>query len=204
MSRLAVLALAMLATSAMAADGVTPPLPVYVSGIYGHAGQGMTGLASINLVAGRGNAQANLAAITLTPHGAASASGRQTTAVVAGDVARGATAHIGDDALSSGSGVLAVNQASGAANAQINLLVLGGDDAAAHMFQNVDVTALAAVASGVPLEPDAAPVLPSLRDARIDGAAFANPQGVLQLNQTAGVGNASANAIVLQIPGGTP
>jgi hypothetical protein len=203
-SRVALLVLAMLATPAMAADGPTPPLPVYATGIDGHAGAGMTGLASINLVAGRGNAQANLAAITLTPHDMATASGLQTTAVAPGDVARGAIAHIGENALSSGSGVLAVNQASGAANAQLNLLVLGGDDVAAHMFQNVDVTALAAVASGVPLEPDAALVLPPARDARIDGAAFANPQGVLQLNQTAGVGNASANAIVLQIPGGTP
>ena len=36
------------------------------------------------------------------------------------------------------------------------------------------------------------------------GAALVAPTGNVQLNQTAGAGNASANAIVLQLPGGTP
>jgi hypothetical protein len=43
-----------------------------------------------------------------------------------------------------------------------------------------------------------------VREARIDAGAIASPRGVLQINQTAGVGNASVNAIVLQLPGGTP
>ena len=32
--------------------------------------------------------------------------------------------------------------------------------------------------------------------------AFARSQGVVQVNQTAGVGNTSVNAVVLQLPGG--
>ncbi len=43
-----------------------------------------------------------------------------------------------------------------------------------------------------------------LREARIDGTAVRAPSGVVQINQTAGVGNASANAIVLRLPGSTP
>jgi hypothetical protein len=34
--------------------------------------------------------------------------------------------------------------------------------------------------------------------------AFRGSQGVVQVNQTAGVGNSSANAIVIQLPGGSP
>ena len=41
-------------------------------------------------------------------------------------------------------------------------------------------------------------------EAFIADDAFRGSQGVVQVNQTAGVGNASTNAIVLQLPGGTP
>lgn len=204
MSRAIALALLLVAPAAGADEPPAVPAVTYSSHIDGNAGRQMTGVASINLVAGRGNAQANLAAIAQGGFSSGSASGAQSTAVAAGDAARSAIARIGDAALGDGSGLLAVNQAAGAANAQLNVLVIGGEDVAAHSFQNVDVTALAAVAAGVPLGPDATPVPPPTRDARIDGAALANPQGVLQLNQTAGVGNASANVIVLQLPGGTP
>jgi len=188
-----------------AADPAAPrPARSYSSTVDGDAGRYISGVASINLVAGRGNAQANLAAIAFGPHTGARASGLQATAVEAGDVGSDARVQIGDGALAAGTGVLAVNQAAGAANAQLNLLGVGTDDVSAGLFQSVDVTALAVVASGVPLAPDAAPAPPAAREARIEGTAFANPQGVLQLNQTAGVGNASANAIVLQLPGGTP
>ncbi|WP_133479804.1 hypothetical protein, partial [Cognatilysobacter segetis] len=188
MSRAFALVLPLVATTAWADEPPTPPPPpTFATRIDGVAGRGMSGVASINLVAGRGNAQANLAAIAQGGFNAAHVAGAQATAVAAGDAARGAVARITDAALGGGRGVLAVNQAAGAANAQLNVLAIGGDEGGAHLIQNVDVTALAAVASGVPLEPDAVPVLPPTREARIDGSAFARPQGVLQINQTAGV-----------------
>lgn len=168
--------------------------------IDGFAGQGMSGVASINQASGRGNVQANLAAFALG--GDARTTALQAAAVEAGDAAQGASVRIGDAALSGTTGVLSVNQAAGAANAQLNLLAVG-DLAEASVLQTVDVTALAAVAAGAAAPADPAAPRP-LRDASIEGAALAHPQGVLQLNQTAGVGNASANAIVLHIPGGTP
>lgn len=198
--RAAVLALCLAAFVAAAGE---PSVRTDRSTIDGLAGQGMSGLAAINQATGRGNAQANLAVFAVGQHAGARASGLQATAVEAGDVAASAVARIGGGALAGTTGLLSVNQAAGSANAQLNLLAVG-DLAEATAVQSVDVTALATVAAGP--APDAADALAPvpLREARIEGAALANPQGVLQLNQTAGVGNASANAIVLHVPGGTP
>ncbi|HEY4583061.1 MAG TPA: hypothetical protein VIG88_09380, partial [Lysobacter sp.] len=101
-------------------------------------------------------------------------------------------------------GVVGLNQAAGGANAQANVLVVGTRPAAG-LVQQIDNLVLASVhadagQAGAPAAPASAP----LREARIDGAAVGSSAGILQLNQTAGVGNASANVLVLRLPGSTP
>ncbi|TBR13192.1 MAG: hypothetical protein EPO46_03255 [Lysobacter sp.] len=200
--RLLLLALSGIAT-AHAADAAPPVHDIAV--IEGNAGTALSGIASINMAAGRGNAQANVGAITLGAGGNAMAMASQATEVAADDLGRDASARITGNALSLGTGVLAVNQAAGAANAQLNLFAIAACDADALVFfaQAIDTAALAAVSSGNSLEPEALSPA-AVREARIDAGAITRPQGVLQLNQTAGVGNASANAIVLRIPGSAP
>ena len=113
--------------------------------------------------------------------------------------AHGATLAAG--AFADAHGLLSVNQSAGAGNAQANLFAVsrGG------MVSGLDDAVLADVAGAASASADAAAASSSpLREASIAEGAFHGGQGVLQLNQTAGADNASANAIVLRLPGGLP
>lgn len=165
-----------------------------------------SGRIAVNQAAGAGNAQANLAAMA---NGAsieqARVDARQATQ--AGDRSRAARAHIGTDAFAQSSGLLSVNQAAGSGNAQLNLFALGGHASASAAQQVSDVLYDSALddraLSSVTGDNAGRPIgtAPPARDARIDAGAFRGSAGVVQVNQTAGVGNASVNAIVLQLPG---
>lgn len=211
MSRRLALALAttVLLASTVVAEEASPvaALARDVSQLEGRVGERLDGRIALNIAAGRGNAQANLAAIS---HGAGSdteASVSQNVGLVVSGDGRDALAGIGGSVLAAGQGLTSVNQAAGTGNSQLNLLAIGaGGAAAAHGVQTIDLELLATVsADAAPVDIDALADGPApLREARIGDGAFQSPQGVLQINQTAGVGNASANAIVLQIPGGAP
>lgn len=168
----------------------------------GQAASGISGVASLNLAAGTGNAQTTLRAIAIGDVALARAFGVQAVDTHGVDVTRDAKAVITDSALGNVTGVVGLNQAAGGANAQANLIAIG-TNAGVTFAQTVDESALAATAA-----PSSAtttnPTPAGSREARIDAGAIAAPTGVLQINQTAGVGNASTNAIVLQLPGGTP
>jgi len=187
------------------------PLPgTDAASIGADAGRGLAGRGAINLAAGDGNAQANLAAIALSPDGPGliELQARQRIALAPAPRAelraRDASARIDGHAFADSSGLLSVNQAAGGGNAQLNLFALGNADAAiaASGPAGLDDAALAAVAGNYPTEGTELP--PGLRHAVIAEDAFRGSQGVVQVNQTAGVGNFSTNAIVLQLPGGAP
>ncbi len=202
--RSTLIALALLLAGTAAATEPAPPVhSLDRSDIDGRAGAAFHGVAGINLAAGTGNVQANVRAVALTP-GTAAASAHQAIDATGADMQRDARAVLAGSAFESAQGILGLNQAAGSANAQLNVLAIG-PDAMAAFGQQIDNLALAAIR--VEAEVDSATPVPAaapLREARIDGAALRAPSGILQLNQTAGAGNASANAIVLQLPGGTP
>ncbi|MFZ5655800.1 MAG: hypothetical protein ACOY37_01840 [Pseudomonadota bacterium] len=187
-----------------AASGATEPGPAErlardVSRIDEDFASNVDGRTAVNIAAGAGNAQANVATLAAGAGESTSRASQQLSALVD---ARDAVADIGGSALASGRGLTSINQAAGAANAQANLIAIG-IGAGIDLVQAVDVE-LAGVATGTAPDASAATEASATREARIGGAAFQGPQGVLQINQTAGTGNASANAIVLQIPGGAP
>lgn len=190
-----------LLATAIAGDGrAEPPLD---RAVIGDAGRGLDGRAAINQAAGQGNAQANQAALALTPDGVALATASAHQRLERPDpvaAARNAQARIDAGAFAGASGLLQLNQSAGAGNAQLNQFALarGGMSAAA-----LDDAALAQIA-GPPSAPLENRRAPSLRDAAIADDAFRGGHGVLQLNQTAGAGNASVNAIVLRLPGSAP
>jgi len=166
------------------------------------SGRSLDGRAAINQAAGVGNVQSNLAAIAAAPAGTALASAQASqTASDVHNESRDASARIGAGAFADSRGLLSLNQSAGAGNAQANLFVLATGSALAGLGDGaLDDAALAAIAGET--QNDAAAAAPRLREATIAGDAFRGGEGVLQINQTAGVGNASANAIVLQLPGG--
>lgn len=178
--------------------------------IGGDAGRDLGGRGAINLAAGSGNTQANLAAIALSADGQGMTTLRirqdmqMSPAQLAELRRRDASARIDGNAFAGSTGLLSVNQVAGSGNAQLNVFALGNAGAviAASGPTGLDDAALAAVAGSNPTEGAEAPR--GLRQVEIADGAFHGSQGVVQVNQTAGVGNVSANAIVLQLPGGTP
>ena len=179
--------------------------------IEGAAVSGAQGRIAVNQAAGTGNAQANLGALATSDGGlglvgvhAAQKPGATSPALRERDAA----AHIQHGAFSGSQGVLSVNQIAGSGNAQANLFMVGQGPqgavaAGVHGITGIDDAALADVAGDANTTEGA--VVPSWRrEAVIADDAFRGSQGVVQVNQTAGVGNSSTNAIVLQLPGGTP
>ena len=179
--------------------------------IEGAAVSGAQGRIAVNQAAGTGNAQANLGALATSDGGlglvgvhAAQKPGAASPALRERDAA----AHIQHGAFSGSQGVLSVNQIAGSGNAQANLFMVGQGPqgvvaAGVHGISGIDDAALADVAGDANTTEGA--VVPSWRrEAVIADDAFRGSQGVVQVNQTAGVGNSSTNAIVLQLPGGTP
>lgn len=164
---------------------------------------GAQGRIAINQAAGAGNVQANLAAIALAPDGRGVPELQARQQAIAGTNQRAASARIEGRTFTDTSGLLSLNQAAGSGNAQLNLFAIGYGDAmpTVNVIAGLDDAALAAVAGDNRTE--GAEASPMVRTATIDRDAFRGSQGVVQVNQTAGVGNASVNAIVLQLPGGS-
>ncbi|MGH8083693.1 MAG: hypothetical protein ACREPV_00250 [Lysobacter sp.] len=199
-----------IAQQAATPSPATTAAPADTASIGGDAGRDLGGRGAINLAAGNGNAQANLAAIALSAGGQG-----MTTLRIRQDLQmspaqqaelrqRDASARIDGHAFAGSTGLLSVNQVAGSGNAQLNVFALGNAGAAiaASGPTGLDDAVLAGVAGSNSTEGAAAPR--GLRHVEIADGAFHGSQGVAQVNQTAGVGNVSANAIVLQLPGGTP
>jgi hypothetical protein len=179
-------------------------LPVHAQGqdlalIGDHAGAGSQGRTAINQAAGAGNAQANLAALAYAQEGIAMADTHSLQGATPAQRAAAASAVIEGSAFNDTSGALSLNQAAGASNLQLNTIAIG---TGGWLLANADDAALAETAGAGTSTEGTATASPDRR-ALIDIGAFRGSQGVVQVNQTAGVGNLSTNAIVLQLPGNT-
>lgn len=202
------LAMLLLGALASAPTWASDEVPVDRAVVGDSAARGAQGRIAVNQAAGTGNAQVNLGALASSDGGLGIVGVHALQRPGAGPRERDAAALIQDGAFSGSHGVVSVNQVAGSGNAQANLFMVGQGPqglvaAGTHGITGIDDAALADVA-GDATTPEGA-VAPSWRrEAVIADDAFRGSQGVVQVNQTAGVGNSSTNAIVLQLPGGTP
>jgi hypothetical protein len=161
------------------------------------AGVGATGAITVNEAAGLNNAQANQLTITsgdAVGNDNASAQGASARARVPS-----ARASIQGNAFSNSSGAVMVNQSAGAGNLQRNSVQLG---TAAPGVETVSDGVLSATAANNGSQGQTVGVQ-TVREATISADAFRNVTGIVQINQTAGAGNATANSFVLRPPAGT-
>jgi len=167
------------------------------------AASNTSGRIAVNQASGFGNAQANIAAIALSPDGVAQVDVQALQQAGSGEPFGNADTHalIDGSAFAGGHGVMSVNQAAGTSNLQLNVIAIGG--AGMVGIARASDAALAATAPAGTSTEGTVTVAPERR-AAIDLDAFRGAQGVVQVNQTAGVGNLSTNAIVLLLPGSTP
>ena len=186
--------------AAMADDALTGlPYAINSSMIDGHALSGSRGRNVVNMAAGDANAQQNAAAIALSPNGNASIglftqqNLHQNSSTSPGMSVSG----IGGNAFTNTMGALSINQTSGTGNAQVNGMAIGigldVDVMSENMLSNMSTGAGLAAR-----EPD-----DGTRSATIADSAFTGSRGLVQVNQSAGSGNSTANNFVLQIELGT-
>lgn len=160
---------------------------------------GVTGALGVNQAAGVNNAQANSGVIANGGGLTAGASSTNQQALVT-TTTGAASAAIQGNAFSGTSGLTQVNQASGAGNLQRNATVIVTGDASG--VASVSDTALsAAISKGGPAGRDN--LNDQFRTASISGDAFRGASGVVQVNQSVGIGNVTANVFVLRPPAGT-
>ena len=99
------------------------------------------------------------------------------------------------NAFANARGAMSINQVSGAANSQANAIAIRFG-MQSEVFSDIDLEQSAAVTT-----PDMVKNLSGLTEGsvNVDDTAFAQAQGIVQLNQTAGVANRSANALSIRV-----
>lgn len=178
------LVLAALGCSSVMADGSHQAL-------INHSGQQYSGVMSVNQAAGNQQQQINSRAITVG--GQASDSLVQTLDGRV-DPALNAQAAIQGSSFSNGNGVLGVNQSAGANNQMINAVRISINPGP----QSIDDSALSQ--QNVALLPDSGSTSTTgSRQVVTNDQAFTGSRGVVQVNQSAGVGNRMANTLGITI-----
>jgi hypothetical protein len=177
-------------TSVMADSGVSS---VYTATLQDCATQ-YRGNFNVNQAAGEQQQQANVRAIAIGTQAGASTSVQQKITTPA-NPSMDATASIGGTSLSNGNGVLGVNQGAGANNQMANAMRISISAAP----QAIDDSALSQ--QNVALLPNAgATGTPNgSRQVVTSDQAFTDSRGVIQVNQSAGVGNRMANTLSIRV-----
>ncbi|MBX9756315.1 MAG: adhesin [Pseudomonadaceae bacterium] len=159
------------------------------------SGQAYQGNLMFNQAAGSSQQQANARAIAVGDNAGASTRVEQLIEQLPPSQSGiTASARIGGNSFSQGSGLLGINQSAGIGNQQINALRM-----ASGLPEGLDDSALAqqsvapSTTSGT-VEPQS-----SERFVAIDEGAFGSSRGVVQLNQSAGVGNRSINNLAIRV-----
>ena len=167
------------------------------AGIATGAGVGATGAITVNQAAGLSNAQFNQ--VTISTGDAVGNDNASVQSASARARVPSARASIEGNAFSNTSGAVMVNQSAGAGNLQRNSVQIG---TAAPGIETVSDGVLSATAANNGGQGQTVSVQ-NVREANMSSDAFKNVNGVVQINQTAGAGNATANSFVLRPPAGT-
>ncbi|WP_223464083.1 adhesin [Pseudomonas sp. GL-RE-26] len=149
---------------------------------------------NVNQAAGDQQQQANVRAIAIDTQAGATTNVQQKITTPA-NPSMDATATIGGAAFSNGNGVLGVNQGAGANNQMANAMRVSISAAP----QAIDDSALSQ--QNVALLPNAGATGPpnGSRQVVTSDQAFTGSRGVIQVNQSAGVGNRMANTLSIRV-----
>jgi len=164
------------------------------SAVIDNSGKQYSGVISINQAAGDQQQQINTRAIAVGGNATTSTSFTQKNDGPAANRSLNAKAAIQGNSFSNGNGVLGVNQSAGANNQMINTVRIS----VSAVPQGIDDSVLSQ--QNVALLPDSG--LTSSTGSRqvvTSDQAFTGSRGVVQVNQSAGVGNRMANTLNLRI-----
>lgn len=185
-----ILAVASLLTSAVALGELANHAEINASG------QQVKGVIMLNQAAGDSHQQVNTRLVSAGHQASTRVNITQRQAAPTPEQqAQDAGAHIRGPAFSRGTGVLGVNQGAGYANQQINAvrIELGS------LPDSLDDVSLAQSVAPSSLDSGTVASQTGQRVISIDDQAFADSRGVVQLNQSAGVGNRMVNNLGIRV-----
>ncbi|ANY87225.1 MULTISPECIES: adhesin [Pseudomonas] len=168
--------------------------PVINDATIDNSGAQYQGNFSLNQAAGDLQQQANARAFAYGHEASATTQIRQGLQTVV-DPNMGARASIQGNAFSHGSGALGVNQSAGASTQQANALRIS---ISAHP-QAIDDSVLLQQNVALVNSSDPTDASPGYRQVTTGDQAFTGSRGVIQLNQSAGVGNQTANTLSVRV-----
>ena len=168
--------------------------PVVDQAVIGSVGQNYQGNFSVNQAAGDQQQQINGRAIAIGTEAQATGQYHQqlNTRI---DPLRNPRSAIEGNAFSNGSGILGVNQSSGANNQQINAVRLS----ISAQAQSIDDSVLSQQNVALLQGSGTTEHSPGNRQVATSDQAFTGSRGVVQLNQSAGVGNQSVNTLSVRV-----
>jgi hypothetical protein len=149
---------------------------------------------NINQAAGDQMQQTNTKAIAIGTSASATTSVRQHIDTAA-NPATNASATIGGNSFSNGNGILGVNQGAGANNQMANVTRVSISAGP----QSVDDSALSQQNVAFLPSSGATGTSPGSRQVTTSDQAFTGSRGVIQVNQSAGVGNRMANTLSIRV-----
>ncbi|WP_449432930.1 adhesin [Pseudomonas putida] len=158
------------------------------------SGKQYQGNLTVNQAAGDQQQQANARAFAIGHDASATTEIRQRLRSRV-DPSIDARSSIQGDAFSNGSGALGVNQSAGASNQQANALRIS----ISAQPQTIDDSVLKQQNVALITNSDPTDSAPGHRQVSISDQAFTGSRGVIQLNQSAGVGNQTANTLSVRV-----
>ncbi|WP_191832597.1 adhesin [Pseudomonas fluorescens] len=168
--------------------------PVIDNATIDNSGKQYQGNLTVNQAAGDLQQQANVRAFAVGHSANATTEVRQRLRTRV-DSAIDAHSSIQGDAFSNGSGALGVNQSTGASNQQANALRISLSTQPQIIDDSVLMQQNVALINGS----DPADSAPGHRQVTTSDQAFTGSRGVIQLNQSAGVGNRMANTLSVRV-----
>ncbi|WP_158755024.1 hypothetical protein [Dyella sp. S184] len=169
------------------------------SNISGQALQGVNGVSATNMAAGDLNLQANLRVLASGQIAQTAIQAQQLQRDNSANAPLNASAIIGGQAYANGQGIASINQASGNGNAELN--AVAATQAPQGIRETTDgyLSVVSASAGGQsPGNPRTQTAQTGgTRSVTVEASAMLGFQGMLQLNQIAGSGNATSNALLL-------
>ena len=204
MARLLALCILLLGScSARAQDTYTEMLGYLTSSsIDGNALAGASGVIAVNLAAGDFNLQSNAQAIAIGAQAQVQIVQRQRIQALTASAPDAMIASIGGNALSGAHGLISINQASGVGNREANAIAVAVSLAQQGIEEQTSSAWLAdlgtqtngAAGGRSQANPSSSP-----RSASVAGTALRGAEGVVQLNQIAGMGNTAGNRLLIAI-----
>lgn len=168
--------------------------PVVDNATLNSSGQGYTGNVTVNQAAGDQQQQANARAIAIG-HGASATTQIRQHIDSGASSARDATATIGGNAFSNGNGMIGINQSAGANTQQANAVRISISAAP----QSIDDSVLVQQNVALVNNSGSTDHTPGSRQVTTSDQAFTGSRGVIQLNQSAGVGNRMGNTLSVRV-----